>query len=45
MQGIYQEVSGEMAVLFYRGFTLKEITAFERTLTQILYNLETSERS
>jgi DNA-binding MarR family transcriptional regulator len=45
MRDVYHAVSGEMTRLFYRGFTLNEVDAFERALMRILENLEASERS
>ncbi len=44
MRDIYHEVSAEMAGLFYRGFTAKEIDAFERALMRIHENLLAEER-
>ena len=41
----YQNVSQQMAELFYRGFTESEILTFEKTLQKILTNLEEAEEA
>ncbi len=43
MHKLYDQVSKEMAALFYRGFGASEITAFEGSLERILLNLANSE--
>lgn len=43
MHSLYEEVSREMAGLFYRGFTRTEIVRFERDLERILGNLSAVE--
>ncbi len=40
---LYDQVSKEMAGLFYRGFASSEIAAFESSLDRILQNLSESE--
>ena len=43
MHQLYDQVSKEMAGLFYRGFAPSEVTTFERSLDRILKNLAESE--
>jgi len=43
MHKLYDRVSKEMVVLFYRGFAPSEITTFEASLDRILRNLAESE--
>jgi len=43
MHKLYDEVSKQMAGLFYRGFARSEITVFEGNLDRILQNLAESE--
>jgi hypothetical protein len=43
MHKLYDQVSKEMAGLFYRGFAPSEITTFEGSLDRILQNLSESE--
>jgi len=45
MRAVYNAVSAEMTALFYQGLSAKEIDLFERSLTRILGNLETVERT
>lgn len=45
LQEVYIQVSREMAAMFYRGFTKKEIDEFEALLGRILENLLSSEKS
>ena len=45
LEGVYQEVSAEMAERFYKGFSSREIDAFERCLARILDNLKELEES
>ena len=40
LQRVYEEASREMTVEFYRGFTAREIDAFEGYLGRVLANLE-----
>ena len=40
MRAVYNKVSREMTGLFYEGFTTREIEEFERSLEQVLANLE-----
>jgi MarR family transcriptional regulator, organic hydroperoxide resistance regulator len=45
MHRLYEDVSADMARLFYSGFTAGEITRFESRLRRILDNLTRSEAS
>jgi DNA-binding MarR family transcriptional regulator len=44
-QGVYDEVSREMARVFYRGFSREEISQFEQALERILKNLSADEET
>jgi DNA-binding MarR family transcriptional regulator len=43
MHAAYARASVEMAGIFYRGLTVREVDAFEATLRRILRNLEVTE--
>ncbi len=43
LHALYEEVSREMTVVFYRGFASREIDGFESTLERILENLKQAE--
>lgn len=43
LRDLYREVSDEMAELFYRGLSGRDIDVFERNLKRILDNLEKAE--
>jgi DNA-binding MarR family transcriptional regulator len=45
LRQLYDEVSGEMIELFYRGFSDQEISEFEQCLERILDNLAVHEDS
>lgn len=44
LRAAYNDVSSDMSEVFYRGFSAREIGAFEEYLNRILANLESAEK-
>lgn len=40
LEKVYQDITREMIIQYYRGFTKEEIIKFESTLEKIVNNLE-----
>ena len=40
LEKVYQDITGEMVVQYYNGFSEKEIRLFESTLERVVKNLE-----
>jgi DNA-binding MarR family transcriptional regulator len=45
MHRLYEKVSLQMTEVFYRGFTVEEVTRFEAGLERILQNVSTEEKA